>query len=123
MSKLCGKIDFPVVYTYKPKEGVLLYNHKYMYHGVSHSSASFSFYECFLFKKHNTLSKWSDLSSEAKILAALNHSTIIKLCGTTRSSSGSTDDNGGGGGFSQGPRGYFLIVDRLFKTLDQRIQR
>ena len=46
----------------------------------------------------------------------------------TRSSSGSADNSsgggsGGGGGFSQCPCRYFLIVYRLFETLDQRIQR
>ena len=54
------------------------------------------------------------MALEAEMLASLNHPNIIKLRGITHS---------GAAGFSKGPSGYFLIIDRLFETLDQRIRR
>ena len=56
----------------------------------------------------------SDLALEGEILSSLNHPHVIKLRGITRS---------GAEGFLQGPHGYFLIIDRLFETLDQRMIR
>ncbi|KAL7537231.1 hypothetical protein ACHAWF_005697 [Thalassiosira exigua] len=53
-----------------------------------------------------------DLALEAECLANLNHPNITKLRGITHS---------GVNGFANGPCGYFLIIDRLFETLDQRI--
>ena len=55
---------------------------------------------------------YSDLALEAAILASLNHPHVIKLRGITHS---------GTNGYSTGPQGYFLIIDRLFDTLDQRM--
>lgn len=54
----------------------------------------------------------SDLVQEAEFLSLLQHPNIIKLRGT------SVDD---WMGFEQGPKGYFLIIDRLDDTLDNRI--
>jgi hypothetical protein len=54
----------------------------------------------------------SDLVQEAEFLSLLQHPNIIKLRGT------SADD---WAGFEQGPKGYFLIIDRLDDTLDNRI--
>jgi hypothetical protein len=54
----------------------------------------------------------SDLVQEAEFLSVLQHPNIIKLRGT------SVD---GYVGFEQGPKGYFLIIDRLDDTLDHRI--
>ncbi|KAL7540520.1 hypothetical protein ACHAXR_010185, partial [Thalassiosira sp. AJA248-18] len=56
----------------------------------------------------------SDMALEAEILASLQHPNIIKIRGI--SCSGAT-------GFANGPSGYFLIMDRLFETLDQRIRK
>jgi len=55
-----------------------------------------------------------DLTLEAEILSNLAHPNIIKLRGMTHS---------GVAGFANGPNGYFLIMDRLFETLDQRMIR
>lgn len=54
----------------------------------------------------------SDLVQEAEFLSTLQHPNIIKLRGTA------LDDYLG---FEQGPKGYFLIIDRLDETLDERI--
>jgi len=54
-----------------------------------------------------------DLALEAEFLAHLNHPNVIKLRGITDS---------GAAGFANGPCGYFLVIDRLFETLDQRIK-
>ncbi len=51
---------------------------------------------------------------EAEFLAVLNHPNIVRLRALTLS---------GAAGFEDGPCGYFLIIDRLFETLDQRIKR
>ena len=83
----------------------------------------------------------SDLAIEAELLASLQHPNIIKLRGMAHL---------GAAGFSHGPRyvallflspprsspstdsalfwtarrsGYFLLIDRLFETLDQRLKR
>lgn len=56
----------------------------------------------------------SDLVVEAEFLANLCHPNIIKLRGLALP---------GYDGFANGPCGYFLIIDRLFETLDQRIIR
>ena len=56
----------------------------------------------------------SDLVQEAEFLSLLQHPNIIKLRGT------SCDDYLG---FEQGPKGYFLIIDRLNETLDHRIAK
>ena len=56
----------------------------------------------------------SDLALEAEFLAKLDHPNIIKLRGLTHS---------GAAGFANGPCGYFLIIDRLFETLKERIKR
>ena len=53
-----------------------------------------------------------DLVQEAEFLAALQHPNIIKLRGVSYL---------GSSGFHQGPKGYFLIIDRLNETLEQRI--
>mmetsp|Transcript_45767 Transcript_45767/g.96048 ORF Transcript_45767/g.96048 Transcript_45767/m.96048 type:complete len:499 (+) Transcript_45767:286-1782(+) len=55
-----------------------------------------------------------DLAQEAEFLANLKHPNIIKLRGLAMS---------GVSGYANGPCGYFLIIDRLFETLDQRIRR
>ena len=56
----------------------------------------------------------SDLVQEAEFLSTLQHPNIIKLRGIA------LDDYLG---FEQGPKGYFLIIDRLDETLDQRIAK
>lgn len=56
----------------------------------------------------------SDLALEAEILQHLNHPHIIKLRGLTHS---------GVSGFAHGPNGFFLVLDRLYEILDQRIKR
>lgn len=55
-----------------------------------------------------------DLACEAEFLSALSHPNIIKLRGITYS---------GCSGFGQGPVGYYLIIDRLPETLDQKIRK
>ena len=60
-----------------------------------------------------SLIKNSDLVLEAELLASLSHPNIIKLRGITYS---------GSAGFADGPCGYFLVIDRLQETLDQRIK-
>lgn len=57
---------------------------------------------------------FSDLALETEFLASLNHPHIMKLRGLAFS---------GTSGFETGPTGYFLIIDRLFETLVDRIQR
>lgn len=52
------------------------------------------------------------MALEAEFLAKLDHPNIIKLRGLTHS---------GAAGFANGPCGYFLIIDRLFETLKERI--
>mmetsp|Transcript_21342 Transcript_21342/g.46350 ORF Transcript_21342/g.46350 Transcript_21342/m.46350 type:complete len:645 (+) Transcript_21342:74-2008(+) len=54
-----------------------------------------------------------DLALEAEFLKCLVHPNIIKLRGLSAA---------GAGGFAQGPKGYFLIIDRLNETLDMRIK-
>lgn len=49
-----------------------------------------------------------DLSIEAKFLSVLSHTNIVKLCGT---------------GGKRGHPGAFIILDRLYDTLDIRIQK
>ncbi|KAL7547575.1 hypothetical protein ACHAWF_010868 [Thalassiosira exigua] len=56
----------------------------------------------------------SDLAQEAQFLGSLQHPHVIKLRGASRA---------GPGGFAAGPKGYFLIIDRLEETLDKRIRR
>jgi len=56
----------------------------------------------------------SDLALEAEFLASLSHPHIMKLRGLAFN---------GTSGFETGPTGYFLIIDRLFETLVDRIQR
>ncbi len=56
---------------------------------------------------------FSDLALEAEFLASLNHPHIMKLRGLAFN---------GTSGFETGPTGYFLIIDRLFETLVDRIQ-
>jgi hypothetical protein len=56
----------------------------------------------------------SDLVQEAEFLSLLQHPNIIKLRGTSF-----MDFNG----FEQGPKGYFLIIDRLEETLTDRIAK
>lgn len=56
----------------------------------------------------------SDLVIEAEILSSLSHPNIIKIRGINRS---------GADGFADGPTGYFLVIDRFFGTLDQRMRR
>jgi len=60
------------------------------------------------------ISAAGDLALEAELLANLNHPNILKLRGLVLS---------GPTGFTNGPCGYFLIIDRLFETLDQTIKR
>eukprot|EP00985_Skeletonema_marinoi_P018295 scaffold10203_cov154-Skeletonema_marinoi.AAC.3 len=55
----------------------------------------------------------SDLALEAEFLASLSHPHIMKLRGLAFN---------GTSGFETGPTGYFLIIDRLFETLVDRIQ-
>jgi len=59
-------------------------------------------------------SSFSDLALEAEFLASLSHPHIMKLRGLAFN---------GTSGFETGPTGYFLIIDRLFETLVDRIQR
>jgi len=59
-------------------------------------------------------SSFSDLALEAEFLASLSHPHIMKLRGLAFN---------GASGFETGPTGYFLIIDRLFETLVDRIQR
>merc|ERR1712176_1515048 len=55
----------------------------------------------------------SDLAVEAQILNSLNHENILKLRGWA---------NGGVGSYSNGEHDdYFLILDRLYDTLDKKI--
>ena len=56
----------------------------------------------------------SDIAQEKEFLSILQHPNIIKLRGTSFISENS---------FQQGSRGYFLIIDRLDETLDQRIAK
>ncbi len=71
-----------------------------------------------LFTSMSKLAKYlcehfSDLAVEAEFLSALSHPNIIKLRGVSQ---------GGAECFGNGPGGYFLIIDRLFETLDERIK-
>lgn len=59
-------------------------------------------------------SRYSDLALEAELLASLVHPNIIKLRGIS---------HGGAEAFENGPKGYFLVIDRLFDTLDSRMKR
>ena len=56
----------------------------------------------------------SDLALEAEFLASLQHPNIIKLRGIS---------SHGPAGFGEGPRGYFLVLDRLTETLDERLRK
>mmetsp|Transcript_3714 Transcript_3714/g.8246 ORF Transcript_3714/g.8246 Transcript_3714/m.8246 type:complete len:461 (+) Transcript_3714:198-1580(+) len=55
----------------------------------------------------------TDLSCEAELLSHLQHPHIIKLRGVAHN---------GAAAFADGPSGYFLVIDRLFETLDVRIK-
>ena len=55
----------------------------------------------------------SDLALEAEFLASLSHPHIMKLRGVAFN---------GTSAFETGPTGYFLIIDRLFETLGDRIK-
>ena len=54
------------------------------------------------------------MALEAEFLSHLQHPHIIKIRGITHS---------GVDGFSQGPKGFFLIIDSLHDTLDNRIKQ
>ena len=54
----------------------------------------------------------SDIAQEANFLSVLQHPNIIKLRGISFQ---------GSAGFHSGPSGYFLIIDRLDETLENRI--
>ena len=56
----------------------------------------------------------TDLVREAEFLSMLQHPNIIKLRGTSQMNYA---------GFDQGPKGYFLIIDRLNETLTDRIAK
>lgn len=56
-----------------------------------------------------------ELSAEAKILSSISHANVITIRG--HGSSCETESETGL------PEGYFLILDRLYETLDQRIQK
>jgi serine/threonine protein kinase len=56
----------------------------------------------------------SDLAMEAEFLSSLRHPNIIKLRGISFQ---------GPKGFQQGPKGFFLIIDRLDETLDKRLMK
>ena len=56
----------------------------------------------------------TDLAMEAEFLNSLSDPNIIKLRGISFA---------GPGGFSHGPKGYFIILDRLHETLADRIKR
>lgn len=56
----------------------------------------------------------TDLAMEAEFLNSLSDPNIIKLRGISFA---------GPGGFSHGPKGYFIILDRLDETLTDRIKR
>lgn len=51
---------------------------------------------------------------EAEFLSTLQHPHIIKIRGISME---------GSGGFKDGPSGYFLVIDWLSETLDQRIEQ
>mmetsp|Transcript_20914 Transcript_20914/g.31569 ORF Transcript_20914/g.31569 Transcript_20914/m.31569 type:complete len:518 (+) Transcript_20914:240-1793(+) len=55
-----------------------------------------------------------DLAMEAEFLSSLQHPNIIKLRGISFA---------GPKGFQQGPKGFFLIIDRLDETLDKRLMK
>ena len=54
------------------------------------------------------------MALEAELLASLQHPNIIKLRGITFA---------GALGFADGPQGYFLVIDRLEETLEERMRR
>lgn len=56
----------------------------------------------------------SDIAMEAEFLSSLQHPNIIKLRGISFA---------GPKGFQQGPKGFFLIIDRLDETLDHRLRK
>mmetsp|Transcript_24203 Transcript_24203/g.37953 ORF Transcript_24203/g.37953 Transcript_24203/m.37953 type:complete len:496 (-) Transcript_24203:135-1622(-) len=56
----------------------------------------------------------SDLVMEAEFLSSLQHPNIIKLRGISFD---------GPEGFQHGPKGFFLIIDRLDDTLDRRLRK
>jgi len=56
----------------------------------------------------------SDLAMEAEFLSSLQHPNIIKLRGISFD---------GPEGFQKGPKGFFLIIDRLNDTLDHRLRK
>lgn len=56
----------------------------------------------------------SDLVMEAEFLSSLQHPNIIKLRGVSFD---------GPEGFQHGPKGFFLIIDRLDDTLDRRLRK
>ena len=62
----------------------------------------------------HTYSKYaSDIVIEAELLSYLQHPNIIKVRGVTMQ---------GPAGLIDGPKGYFLIIDKLDETLDSRIK-
>ena len=68
----------------------------------------------FTFSSTFSHSRYSDLALEAELLASLVHPNIIKLRGIS---------HGGAEAFENGPKGHFLVIDRLFDTLDSRMKR
>lgn len=70
-----------------------------------------------LITRYNTLEyaqAASDLVMEAEFLSSLQHPNIIKLRGVSFD---------GPEGFQHGPKGFFLIIDRLDDTLDRRLRK
>ena len=74
----------------------------------------------------------TDLVVEGLFLASLTHPNIIKVRGlpegevhsmVNQSSGDETEDNGDGGSSLNSPMGYFLILDRLYDTLSERIYK
>lgn len=64
---------------------------------------------------HNEFAQFAtDLVREAEYLSILQHPNIIKLRGISQMNYA---------GFDQGPKGYFLIIDRLNETLTNRIAK
>ena len=62
-----------------------------------------------------------DLQNETRILANVEHPNIVKMRAFSAELNGDDGEHGRNGNTKDGPKGYFIVLDRLYDTLEQRI--
>ena len=63
-----------------------------------------------------------DIQNETRILASVEHPNIVKMRAFSANDDGNEEEEGCRAKFTvnRGPRGYFIVLDRLYDTLEQR---